>query len=128
MFKIGTHDGAFHCDESLACAMLMMLPRYKDAQIIRTRNSDLLASCDIVVDVVGEFDSKHHRYDHHQEGFDHSMNSLDNRKKWKIKLSSAGLVFFYFGREIIAHLLSFDPADPVVGVSDKSNFSITIMF
>ena len=51
---IGTHDGAFHCDETLACAMLKMLPMYKDAKIIRTRDSDLLASCGIVVDVGAE--------------------------------------------------------------------------
>ena len=25
--KIGTHDGTFHADETLACAMLKMLPR-----------------------------------------------------------------------------------------------------
>ena len=32
---IGTHDGLFHCDEALACYMLMLLPEYKDAKIIR---------------------------------------------------------------------------------------------
>ena len=25
--KIGTHDGTFHADETLACAMLKMVPR-----------------------------------------------------------------------------------------------------
>jgi len=34
---IGTHDGAFHCDEVLACVMLRLLPEYSDAQIIRYR-------------------------------------------------------------------------------------------
>lgn len=33
--KIGTHDGCFHCDEALACFMLKILPRYKDAIIVR---------------------------------------------------------------------------------------------
>ena len=111
---LGTHDGAFQCDEIMACAMLKMLPRYKDARILRTRDSALLASCDIVVDVGGEFDSKRHRYDQHQRDFKHTFNSLDSNKRWRIKLSSSGLVFFYCGREIIAHLLSVDPADPVV--------------
>jgi uncharacterized UPF0160 family protein len=27
--KIGTHSGSFHCDESLACYMLKLLPEYK---------------------------------------------------------------------------------------------------
>jgi hypothetical protein len=26
---IGTHSGAFHCDEALACAMLKLLPEFK---------------------------------------------------------------------------------------------------
>ncbi|XP_023235387.1 UPF0160 protein MYG1, mitochondrial-like [Centruroides sculpturatus] len=33
--KIGTHNGTFHCDEVLACFLLKLLPRYKDATIIR---------------------------------------------------------------------------------------------
>ena len=33
--KIGTHDGTFHCDEVLACAMLKLLPSFKHAEIIR---------------------------------------------------------------------------------------------
>lgn len=38
----------------------------QDAEIIRTRDPALLAECDVVVDVGGEFDPKRHRYDHHQ--------------------------------------------------------------
>jgi hypothetical protein len=45
---IGTHDGKFHCDEALACAMLKALPEWKDAAIVRTRNPEALAQCDIV--------------------------------------------------------------------------------
>lgn len=33
--RIGTHDGTFHCDEVLACALLKLLPQYKDASIVR---------------------------------------------------------------------------------------------
>lgn len=64
--KIGTHNGTFHCDEALACFMLKQLPEYKYADIIRTRNPDELAKCDIVVDVGGVYDADKHRYDHHQ--------------------------------------------------------------
>lgn len=46
--KIGTHDGKFHCDEALACAMLKFLPKWKDAAIVRTRDAAALAACDIV--------------------------------------------------------------------------------
>ena len=48
MVKIGTHDGAFHADEALACAMLRLLPRYKEADIVRTRDPKILAECDLV--------------------------------------------------------------------------------
>jgi hypothetical protein len=34
---IGTHDGNFHCDESLAISLLKLLPTYQDAVVIRSR-------------------------------------------------------------------------------------------
>lgn len=33
--KIGTHNGTFHCDEVLACVLLKLLPRYKNATVVR---------------------------------------------------------------------------------------------
>lgn len=39
--KIGTHNGVFHCDEALACFMLKQLPDYHDADIVRSRDSDV---------------------------------------------------------------------------------------
>ncbi len=64
--SIGTHSGSFHCDEVLACHMLRVLPEYRDARIVRSRDPKLLQDCDIVVDVGGEYDPSKHRYDHHQ--------------------------------------------------------------
>lgn len=64
--KIGTHNGTFHCDEALACFMLKQLPEYRHADIVRTRNPEELAKCDVVVDVGGVYDPEKHRYDHHQ--------------------------------------------------------------
>lgn len=29
MPRIGTHNGTFHCDEALACALLRLLPEYR---------------------------------------------------------------------------------------------------
>ena len=54
--KIGTHDGAFHCDEVFACVMLRMLPEFSSAPIVRTRKPELLAECDVVVDVGAVYD------------------------------------------------------------------------
>lgn len=137
MMKIGTHNGSFHCDEALGCALLrrteasdrrfrraatsqhppahiisaqLMLhasshsplsrfhshrqpraesaPRlraaptpalppvnvhfsqkFRDAEIVRSRDPDVLAQCDIVIDVGGTYDASSLRFDHHQREF-----------------------------------------------------------
>lgn len=114
--RIGTHNGTFHCDEALACFMLKQLPQYKDAEIIRTRDPAVLDTCDIVVDVGGAYDPSRHRYDHHQRTFKESMNSIDDNKPWKTKLSSAGLVYLHFGEEVIRLTLDLSPDDPNIKV------------
>eukprot|EP00177_Eucheuma_denticulatum_P008726 GFKZ01015857.1.p1 GENE.GFKZ01015857.1~~GFKZ01015857.1.p1 ORF type:complete len:373 (-),score=40.90 GFKZ01015857.1:1970-2974(-) len=102
--KIGTHDGTFHCDEALACHMLRTLPAYATSPIVRTRDPALLSSLDIVVDVGGEYNPSNHRYDHHQRSFQTTFASEGARSS--IKLSSAGLVYKHFGREVLRAVLS----------------------
>ncbi|XP_075757714.1 LOW QUALITY PROTEIN: MYG1 exonuclease [Pelodiscus sinensis] len=114
--RIGTHGGTFHCDEALACYLLRLLPRYRDAEIVRTREPQLLSQCDVVVDVGGEYDPRKHRYDHHQRSFAQSMHCLRPDKPWTTKLSSAGLVYLHFGSQILAGLLELQEDDPVVQV------------
>ncbi|XP_018597728.1 MYG1 exonuclease [Scleropages formosus] len=109
--QIGTHNGTFHCDEVLACFLLRQLPEYKDADIVRTRDPALLEQCDIVVDVSGEFDPKRHRYDHHQRSFNETFNTLCPEKPWKTKLSSAGLVYLYFGHRVLMQLTQLKDDD-----------------
>lgn len=97
---IGTHNGHFHADEALAVHMLRThVPRYADATLIRTRESAVLETCDTVVDVGGVYDAARHRYDHHQRSFKTVFPGKDT------KLSSAGLVYMHFGKEIIASRL-----------------------
>ena len=74
--RIGTHDGSFQCDEVLACVFLKMLPEYRDAEIVRTRDLEILSQCDIVVDVGGVFDHEAKRYDHHQATFRLTMGQI----------------------------------------------------
>uniref|UniRef100_A0A8D0GP61 MYG1 exonuclease n=1 Tax=Sphenodon punctatus TaxID=8508 RepID=A0A8D0GP61_SPHPU len=112
--RIGTHGGTFHCDEALACFLLRRLPPYRDAEIVRTRDPQLLSECDVVVDVGGEYDPKKHRFDHHQRSFAESMHSLKPEKPWRTKLSSAGLVYFHFGSQILAELLDLEEEDGMV--------------
>lgn len=87
---IGTHNGTFHCDEALACALLRHVPRFATATIVRTRDPEALARCDVVVDVGAEFDAARHRYDHHQRGFQETFHSLRPEMEFDMKLSSAG--------------------------------------
>ncbi|CAO3656258.1 unnamed protein product [Mucor fragilis] len=97
---IGTHSGHFHCDEALAVSLLKKTKEFTGAQLIRTRDANKLAECDIVVDVGGVYDPATHRYDHHQRGFTETFDD-----KHKTKLSSAGLVYKHFGKEVVMHLL-----------------------
>ncbi|XP_021106251.1 UPF0160 protein MYG1, mitochondrial isoform X3 [Heterocephalus glaber] len=121
--RIGTHNGTFHCDEALACALLRLLPEFQDAEIVRTRDPEKLASCDIVVDVGGEYDPRRHRYDHHQRSFTETMNSLSPGKPWQTKLSSAGLIYLHFGHKLLAQLLGTSEEDTMVGtIYDKAGF------
>ncbi|KAK2196322.1 Metal-dependent protein hydrolase [Babesia duncani] len=95
--KIGTHNGFFHCDEALAIYMLRLLPEYKDAEIVRTREQEKLDKCDVVVDVGGVFCPEKFRFDHHQNEF----YEYFSKEHTITKLSSAGLVYRHFGKRIM---------------------------
>ena len=85
---IGTHHGRFHADEVMAVAILKQL--YPDAIVVRSRATDVLATCDLVVDVGGGF------YDHH------TTNKVfrENGSAY----ASAGLIWRDFGRKAITML------------------------
>lgn len=98
---IGTHNGSFHCDEALACAMLKVLPEWSDAVIVRTRDPAELAKCEAVVDVGGVYDAETLRFDHHQKTFHDTLSE----ESFTTRLSSAGLVYKHFGRRILKVLV-----------------------
>jgi len=98
---LATHSGHFHCDEALALAMLKVLPENRDRAILRSRDSALLEKAHLVVDVGAVYDPVKLRFDHHQRGFAETFNA-----KKTIKLSSAGLVYKHFGKDIIRKLLA----------------------
>src|SRR3990167_8310800 len=62
-----THSGNFHTDEVFACAVLSLL-NDGNIEVIRSRDSEVWATGDYVVDVGGEYNSERGRFDHHQEG------------------------------------------------------------
>ncbi|XP_073130669.1 uncharacterized protein [Henckelia pumila] len=107
--RVGTHNGSFHCDEALGCFMIRLTNKFSEAHIVRTRDSQVLDTLDAVLDVGGVYDPAKDRYDHHQKGFDEVFGHGFNTK-----LSSAGLVYKHFGKEIIAKELKVDEDHPDV--------------
>lgn len=48
--------------------------------------------------------------------FNESMSTVNPPKKWTTKLSSAGLVYCHFGREIVSKILELPVEDPITDV------------
>lgn len=79
--KIGTHSGTFHADDVLAVALLRTFLD-PDARVVRTRDAAVLAACDVVVDVGGEYDPATRRFDHHQGSYQGPMSSAGMVLGW----------------------------------------------
>jgi uncharacterized UPF0160 family protein len=88
---IATHNGNFHADDVFSVAALKRIfPSFK---LVRTRDLELIARADIVVDVGGEYDSDTDRFDHHQRG---GAGERENG----IPYSSFGLIWKKYGVQI----------------------------
>ena len=88
---IVTHNGNFHADDVFSIAALKsIIPSFK---LIRTRDLDVIAKADMVVDVGGEYDAETDRFDHHQRG---GAGERENG----IPYSSFGLIWQKYGIEI----------------------------
>jgi len=88
---IATHNGNFHADDVFSVAAFKSIfPSFK---LIRTRDMDLIAQADIVIDVGGEHDPERDRFDHHQRG---GAGERENG----IPYSSFGLIWQKYGLEI----------------------------
>ena len=95
-FIIGTHDGIFHSDEVVACAILALLHSGEQIEIVRSKDVSYLVEkgADIMVDVGGGF------YDHHQpEG--------NGKRENDVPYASAGIVWREFGRELICKCYNY---------------------
>nr|CCC95830.1 unnamed protein product [Trypanosoma congolense IL3000] len=79
--------------------MLRCSAEFSTANILRTRDASLLEKCNIVVDVGGEYNAETLRFDHHQPSFQTTMTT--SKSVYRTRLSSAGLVYKHYGREII---------------------------
>lgn len=83
--------------------MLRLLPTYANSALVRTRDPAVLETCHTVVDVGAVHDDALKRYDHHQREFTATFPGHST------KLSSAGLVYMRFGRDIIAAVTGLAP-------------------
>lgn len=73
-----------------------------------------MKTCDIVVDVGGEYNPSAMRFDHHQRSFQESMSTTVEGTQWKTRLSSAGLVYAHFGKAVIAQIMGKKTDDEAV--------------
>lgn len=103
--KLVTHDGKFHYDEVLASSILLFI--YPNAELIRTRDLVEISKGDIVYDVGSEFNPSTKRFDHHQHSFKETYSN-----KYNFKLSSAGLIYKYFQKELFQYFEIYD-TDPL---------------
>ena len=88
---IVTHNGNFHADDVFSIAALKSIfPSFK---LIRTRDLEIIAKADIVLDVGGVYDADTDRFDHHQRG---GAGERENG----IPYSSFGLIWQKYGLEI----------------------------
>ena len=88
---IATHNGNFHADDVFSIAALKHV--FPSFNLIRTRNQEVIAKADIVLDVGGEYDADAGRFDHHQRG---GAGERENG----IPYSSFGLIWKKYGLEI----------------------------
>lgn len=86
---IATHNGKFHADDVFGVALLKHL--HPEAEVVRTRDPEIIATADIVLDVGGVFDLDTRRFDHHQL----SSGARDNG----ILFSAFGLLWQQYGKE-----------------------------
>jgi len=73
--SVGTHDGTFHADEVTACALLVIYDLVDLDKIVRTRESERLARCEVVCDVGGLYDPSEKLFDHHQADYTGLLSS-----------------------------------------------------
>lgn len=97
--KIAVHSQSFHADDCLAIYFLQQTNEFKDATYVRTRDPEIINQCDAAVDVGFIYDHEKRRYDHHQPDFNLCFPNS------KIPLSSCGLVYLHFGKEINKNII-----------------------
>lgn len=99
-----THDGKFHADEVMACAILRMAG-YTDP-IVRTRDWDVIEKGldnpgTILLDVGRQYSPTLRNFDHHQPDFD--LWRDPELRHWPY--ATAGLVWAEYGMQVVSSFL-----------------------
>ncbi|OON99458.1 MAG: hypothetical protein ATN35_12440 [Epulopiscium sp. Nele67-Bin004] len=110
--KMAVHNGSFHADDVFCVAMMQEI--YSDLEVVRTRDEDILNSCDIVADVGnGEFD-------HH---------SADKKlREDGIPYCAFGLLWQRYGIDYIDSYISLCPEAQVVAIQQKIAYDFISQF
>ncbi len=113
--SLGTHDGSFHADEVTAAALLLVFNRIDRSQIIRSRETSVLDTCEYVCDVGSLYDPSLKRFDHHQADY-------------QGELSSAGMILRYLFDQGVIDQKKFDFLNEalVMGVDAHDNGRVTL--
>ncbi|OQS54437.1 metal-dependent protein hydrolase domain-containing protein [Ecytonucleospora hepatopenaei] len=101
--KFITHSDSFHADEIIATAFLLEVYNDRDVELVRSRDMNVIETGDIVYDVGFVCDPKKKRFDHHMATFTETFND-----KYNVKLSSAGLIFKYYHKELFTKKFNFN--------------------
>jgi uncharacterized UPF0160 family protein len=106
----GTHDGTFHADEVTACALLLLFDLIDESKITRTRDLQLLNTCEYVCDVGGIYDPSQKLFDHHQVDY-------------QGPLSSAGMILKYLKAvdKLTSNEYEFFNSSLVIGIDAHDN-------
>lgn len=111
--KVGVHSGTMHSDEVFAVAALSFI--YPNMEVIRSRDPEVLKTCNILVDVGDDYNHTNQVYDHHMAWF-----KTRHRKPFRRRLpngeykeydkgplrSGFGLIWLHYGTDIVKALLT----------------------
>ncbi|HXK39331.1 MAG TPA: MYG1 family protein [Candidatus Paceibacterota bacterium] len=101
---IVTHSGGFHADDTFGVAALMLLLGEGNMEIVRSRDPEIIAKGDYVLDTGNVYDPSANRFDHHQQG---GAGKRDNG----IPYASFGLIWKHFGEQIAGSKAAADAID-----------------
>lgn len=117
MKKVVTHDKGFHSDDVFAVAVLQLVYGKENIEIIRTRDQDLIAEADIVVDVGAMYEPEQGRFDHHQKGAPEREEGLP--------YAAIGLVWETYGQQLTTPYAAKRIDDYLVRFLDAGDNGVT---